>query len=497
MDLEKSDSKFTKEKRQKSPKEPENDDENNYCIYCNKQYGTTQEKWIMCCKCELWARGCTDVENELVFGRMKEERPNYREKLHIISGDLSEPLLGISETDLDLLSSEVSIVYHVAATVRFDEALKIAVEQNLLGTKRLIEVCKRLRNLESLVHVSTAYCNCNRSEPDEIIYPSKVDPEELIRTIQWMDTDLVDTITPKLIDDFPNTYSFTKNLAEKLYLKETDLPVSIFRPTIVSPSWKEPYCGWIDSFNGPTGITVGAMKGIVRTMVVSPNKVSDVIPVDLCINMMVAIPWYTVTHKPKGLQIYQCASSTVNKVTWGDVFGLLNRPTYLYPSAEVFRYPGGSFKTSHTVHNIAVVFDHYIPAALTDALLYLSGKKPRMMSIYKKVDKAMIVFNHFSTNEWYFQAKNYLQIWDAMSDVDKKLFNFDVRSVIWNLYFENFILGVRKFMLNEDHSTLPKARKTFRKLQLRNLAVKTALLAAATHYVLNSFFSISAFDYLW
>ncbi|XP_023238988.1 fatty acyl-CoA reductase 1-like [Centruroides sculpturatus] len=177
-----------------------------------------------------------------VFGRMKEERPNYREKLHIISGDLSEPLLGISETDLDLLSSEVSIVYHVAATVRFDEALKIAVEQNLLGTKRLIEVCKRLRNLESLVHVSTAYCNCNRSEPDEIIYPSKVDPEELIRTIQWMDTDLVDTITPKLIDDFPNTYSFTKNLAEKLYLKETDLPVSIFRPTIVSPSWKEPYC---------------------------------------------------------------------------------------------------------------------------------------------------------------------------------------------------------------------------------------------------------------
>lgn len=51
----------------------------------------------------------------------------------------------------------------------------------------------------------------------------------------------------------PNTYTFTKHLAEHVcndYRKEFNLPVVIYRPSIVSLSEVEPMAGWCDNLNG-------------------------------------------------------------------------------------------------------------------------------------------------------------------------------------------------------------------------------------------------------
>lgn len=47
-----------------------------------------------------------------------------------------------------LLCRTVSIVFHSAATVKFDEKLKLSVTINMLGTKRLVELCHRMVLLE-------------------------------------------------------------------------------------------------------------------------------------------------------------------------------------------------------------------------------------------------------------------------------------------------------------------------------------------------------------
>ena len=41
-----------------------------------------------------------------------------------IAGDIMEPRFGIGESDEQMLCNAVSIVFHSAATVRFDEELK-------------------------------------------------------------------------------------------------------------------------------------------------------------------------------------------------------------------------------------------------------------------------------------------------------------------------------------------------------------------------------------
>ena len=52
---------------------------------------------------------------------------------------------------------------------------------------------------------------------------------------------MVGKITPKLIGNKPNTYTYTKHLGEALLVSEGyDLPVAIIRPSIVTAAWMEP-----------------------------------------------------------------------------------------------------------------------------------------------------------------------------------------------------------------------------------------------------------------
>ena len=57
----------------------------------------------------------------------------------------------------------------------------------------------------------------------------------------WMDSEMVEALTPHLLGSRPNTYTFTKSLAENLLLQEAStLPVSIFRPSIIGATLREP-----------------------------------------------------------------------------------------------------------------------------------------------------------------------------------------------------------------------------------------------------------------
>lgn len=69
-------------------------------------------------------------------------------KIVPIAGDVTEPELGIDAVDQETLTRHVSVVFHSAATVKFDEALKLSVTINMLGSERLLHLCHRMINLD-------------------------------------------------------------------------------------------------------------------------------------------------------------------------------------------------------------------------------------------------------------------------------------------------------------------------------------------------------------
>lgn len=79
-------------------------------------------------------------------------------------------ITGISEEDLLTITTTVNIVFHSAATVRFNDDLKEAGLLNSLATKVLLDLCLKIDNLKSVVYVSTAYCNPGRKYVKETVY---------------------------------------------------------------------------------------------------------------------------------------------------------------------------------------------------------------------------------------------------------------------------------------------------------------------------------------
>lgn len=50
--------------------------------------------------------------------------------------------------DLTQIKDHVDIVFHVAATVRFNEQLKDAANLNTFGTQRVMELCTQIKNIK-------------------------------------------------------------------------------------------------------------------------------------------------------------------------------------------------------------------------------------------------------------------------------------------------------------------------------------------------------------
>lgn len=70
--------------------------------------------------------------------------------------------------------------------------------------------------------------------------------------------------------------------------------IAVFFFSVLS-SCREPVAGWVDNWNGPTGIIAAAGKGFFRTMLCHENKIADLVPVDVVINLMICAAWRTAT----------------------------------------------------------------------------------------------------------------------------------------------------------------------------------------------------------
>jgi len=71
-----------------------------------------------------------------------------KSKVVAISGDISQPGLALSEEDSHVLTNNVSVVFHAAATINFNASLQSAVNTNLVGTKRILQLCHHMPEIK-------------------------------------------------------------------------------------------------------------------------------------------------------------------------------------------------------------------------------------------------------------------------------------------------------------------------------------------------------------
>ncbi|CAB3257546.1 unnamed protein product [Arctia plantaginis] len=380
-------------------------------------------------------------------------------KLTPISGDVGEENLGLSPQDRQMLVDNVNVVIHSAATLDFQENLRPTIKINLLGTRRVMELCKDAKNLKVMVHVSSAYVNSFLTEAHEKVYEAPEDPDKVISLINTLNDQELDEIEPKLLKDHPNTYTFTKHLAEHEVVKCADLfPCTIVRPTMIVAAWKEPLPGWTCSKVGPQGFLMGAAKGVVRRLPLAKQNVADYIPVDVVINELLIAGWEAAKNK-SGLSVYHCSSSTCNPFRWFMIENEVNALLHTYPLKSAVWYPHLKFVPTLLMFRLSAILVHFFPAVLLDMVLRITGGRPILIRLHKNVWSSLNRLERFIFSEWKFYNPNTIELEKKLNKSDKELFFIDISSLQWLQYFTTLHLGVRRYLNREKESTLPAARQ--------------------------------------
>lgn len=222
-----------------------------------------------------------------------------------------------------------------------------------------------------------------------------------------------------MIGDWPNTYTFTKALAEDLVksmckrvgdgennncLEKTPadkkiiennnvddeirvqqvqqdemMPVLIFRPAIVIPTAREPVVGWIDNMYGPTGIIVGVGAGLLRVFYGKKENHAELVPVDFVVNGILASAFdiaqnYRNYNEPP---VYNFVSSSQNPITWNDYckYGVAHGARM--PMMKSIWYWSFQMSRSRFLVSILTFFYHILPALLIDTGLVIMQRKPK------------------------------------------------------------------------------------------------------------------------
>ncbi|XP_063898661.1 putative fatty acyl-CoA reductase CG8306 [Helicoverpa armigera] len=379
-------------------------------------------------------------------------------KLIPVSGDVGEANLGLSPADRQMLIDNINVVIHSAATLDFQESLRPTVNINLLGTRRIMELCKDAKDLKVMIHVSSAYVNSFLTEAHEKVYEAPEDAQKVISLVETLNDESLLQIEHKLLKSHPNTYTFTKHLAEHEVIKCIDMfPCTIVRPTMIVASWKEPIPGWTCSKVGPQGFLMGAAKGVVRRLPLAKEKVADYIPVDVVINQLLVAGWEAAKSK-SGLTVYHCSSSTCNPFTWTMLDNTVNNMLHKYPLKSAVWYPHLKFVPTLLMFRISAIFVHFFPAFLLDLMLRVTGGRPILIRLHKNVWNSLNRLERFIFSEWKFYNPNTLELATKLSKKDKELFYIDVTSLQWVEYFSTLHLGVRRYLNKEKESSLPAAR---------------------------------------
>ncbi|XP_065078984.1 putative fatty acyl-CoA reductase CG5065 [Ochlerotatus camptorhynchus] len=418
-----------------------------------------------------------DYLKHLVFDRIRETNRAQLDKVKLIRGDILSDGLEITEPDRAELIDNVEVIFHCAANVRFDQELKQAVNFNTNGTMRVLKLAEQMKRLIAFIHVSTAYCQCNEEVVEERAYAAPHSPLGISKLADLVDSNVLDLVTPNLLSNLPNTYAYTKALTEDLVYSYRDrFPIAIARPTIVVAAWKEPLPGWVEGTNGPTGLMIGAGRGVIRTMHCNPDYESDIMPVDITMNAIIVLAAERI-NTPNNREAMFCnvSGANVNTLTWGDALESGRQKFYDNPLCFSLWYPDGSIKSNYYYHMLCVIMFHYLPAYLIDFLMIVLRRKPFMLKIQKRISEGLETLQYYTTKVWIFKNDNMRAMYSRLSEDDREKFYFDMTPVHWPTYFLNYILGVRQYVLKEPPETLPKARKLLKKLYYMDKLVQAML----------------------
>jgi len=469
---------------------------------------------------------------EPLYRRYGERLPEFMgERIEVIEGDVSLPGLGMEPGIRDRLSHTLDVVINSSGLTDFNPDLRDAIASNVDSILHLLEFLRQSDHA-ALLHLSTCYVvGFVDGRVPEILTPNytprriegwDVDSEvrslrqliaetearseipevtELLREqaldkataakdlhgavlenqirknrIRWLRNALTEAGTRRARElGWPNTYTFTKSVAESLIAKHgAGLPIAVVRPSIVESSVEKPFRGWNEGIN--TSAALSYLLGtFFRQLPTNERKCLDLIPVDTVTRGMTLITAGLIErcHQP----LYQLATSVANPCDMRrsiELTGLAHRK--YYRALEGLEYwLRLRFDTIPVSKERYVRFSAPGQKAIIKTIQKIMSPVPLKQPVLaraernlEKLEKLIDLFEPFILhNEHVFDGENAELLSAALPPEEKADFGYAPRAIDWyEFWIDVHIPALRKwtYPLIEGRAVEYESRHRFRLL---------------------------------
>jgi long-chain acyl-CoA synthetase len=424
------------------------------------------------------------------------------EKIEVIEGDVSQPNIGMDPEVVTRLRDELDLIINSSGLTDFNPDLRDALAVNVDSTCHLIDFIGGSKRA-ALLHLSTCYVAGQRDgrvservRPDytpaglqdfdaeqewrrlrdlvksaearvegpevtEELRKQALEKEHAAKglsgqalenqvrknRVRWLKNYLTEEATRRANElGWPNTYTFTKSLAESLIAKRgAGLPIAIVRPAIVETSVEKPFRGWNEGIN--TSASLSYLLGTAfRQLPSNERKRLDIIPVDaVCAGMtLIGAALVERRHDP----VYQLATSVTNPCDMGRSIELTSLGHRRHYRAQ----QGLGYWVRLRMDAIPVSKQRYIRMSAPAQKMFVRSVQ-RMMSPLpsamkkplakternlERVEKLVGLFEPFILhNEHDFVADNVEKLSQALTPEEKEIFGYDTAGLDWWEYWIN------------------------------------------------------------
>jgi thioester reductase-like protein len=434
-----------------------------------------------------------------LFKRYGMDLPRFLgERVEIIEGDVTEPGLGLAPEASEFLRKKLDLIINSSGLTDFNPDLRDALATNVSAVSNILDFVRQSDHA-GLLHLSTCYvAGARDGRVSETLRPNyapagvPIDAENECRSlhefvqhaqrlavspevtkelcqqalqkehaakdlsgvaldnqirknrIRWLRNYLTEAGTKRANElGWPNTYTFTKSLAESLICKNGDgLPIAVVRPSIVETSLKKPFLGWNEGIN--TSASLSYLLGTYfRQLPTNERKRLDIIPVDSVCCGMTLIAAAIVERRNR--RVYQLATSVTNPCDMRRSIELTSLAHRKYYRAQ----EGLEYWLRLRFDAIPVSKERYdrmsapaqkaIIQSIQRIMAPLQLRKPplaRAERSLEKVEKLIGLFEPFILqNEHDFVADNVEKLSYALLPEEKDDFGYDTRSIDWWEYW--------------------------------------------------------------
>lgn len=436
-----------------------------------------------------------------------------RDRIDVIDGDSSKPGLGLAPDVRARLAASVDVVINSAGLTDFNPDLRDALDANVRAMSYLLDFLKSC-DRAALLHLSTCYvvgrrdgrvmeelhanytprgvrgfdavkeweslgklvaeteARANSTEVTEELRGFALKKEKAAKDlsgaalenqirknrVRWLRQTMTELGTRRANElGWPNTYTFSKSLAESLiknYLDATPrAAIAVVRPAIVESSIGEPFLGWNEGIN--TSASLSYLLGtFFRQLPTNEHKCLDLIPVDLVCRGMNLIAAALAARRNE--EVYHLATSVANPCDMRrsiELTGLGHRRFYRAQNGLQHRLRAkfDAIPVSKTRYEaLSAPAQKTIVQAINrsiEPIPFVRSPFARQERDLEKVIKLISLFEPFILhNNHIFEASNVERLSAALPPDERATFGYDARSLDWWDYWINVhIPALRKW----------------------------------------------------